>query len=44
MSVNSRQNDEWISEYRGFVIYMENETTIELTAIERQYGYRYDVP
>ena len=37
-SVNSRQN-EWISEYRGFVTYMENETTIELAAIERQYGY-----
>ena len=40
MSVNSRQN-EWISEYRGFVAYMENEATIELTAVERQYGYTF---
>ena len=39
-SPNSR-SDEWISEYRGFVIYMENETTIELTAVEKPYGYRH---
>ena len=37
---NSR-SDEWISEHRGFVIYMENETTIELTAVEKPYGYRH---
>ena len=37
-SVNS-VIDEWISDYRGFVAYMENETIIELKAVKRGYGY-----
>ena len=37
-SVNSVQ-DEWISEYRGFVANMEEETTIELVSEKRGYGY-----
>ena len=32
-------HDEWISNYRGFVTYMENEAVIELTAVEKHYGY-----
>ena len=38
-SVNSG-HDEWIStNYRGFVAYMEDEATIELTAYKKPYGY-----
>ena len=33
------RTDGWISSYRGFVVYMEQEVTIELKAIKRGFSY-----